>query len=44
MFKCATCEYTSERLHGVVGHQRVKRVAPCVLTQAYFPVLVRPTP
>ena len=25
MFKCATCEYTSDRLHRVVGHQRVKR-------------------
>lgn len=25
MFKCATCEYTSDRLHRVVGHQRIKR-------------------
>ena len=25
VFKCATCEYTSDRLHRVVGHQRVKR-------------------
>jgi len=25
VFECATCEYTSDRLHRVVGHQRSKR-------------------
>ena len=25
MFECATCEYTSNRLHRVIEHQRVKR-------------------
>ena len=25
IFKCATCDYTSDRLHRVVGHQRIKR-------------------
>lgn len=25
VYKCANCEYTSDRLHRVVGHQRVKR-------------------
>jgi len=25
VFKCATCKYTSDRLHRVVGHQRIKR-------------------
>ena len=25
VFKCATCEYTSDRLYRVVRHQRVKR-------------------
>jgi hypothetical protein len=24
-FKCATCKYASDRLHRVIGHQRVKR-------------------
>jgi len=25
VFKCTTCEYMSDRLHRVVGHQRIKR-------------------